>query len=219
MPANVADGTKMGELLDEADEQGFHVDKLYGDSAYSNWEKIKERENETEFCVKVRGAVNKDGFYTKDEFGINLDDGKITCPAGKIADFNPNKEIKDSGLPVGFKTVDCKECQLRDKCTKSKTSRKITISKNEKDILNAKSYQKTDGFKADYGKRSNVERTISELTKHGGRQGRYKGVQKNGWQILMAALNNNVKKFMTFINNLKIPDKLQTEGELCSFTR
>ena len=28
MPANNTDGTKMGELLDKADENGFHVDKL-----------------------------------------------------------------------------------------------------------------------------------------------------------------------------------------------
>ena len=205
----------MGELLDEADEKGFHVDKLYGDSAYCDWEEIKEREDETEFCIKVRGAVNKDGMFTKDEFEINLEDGRITCPAGKNADFDPSKEIKDRGLPIGFRTEDCNECPLRDKCTKSKAGRNVTINKNERDILNAKSYQKTDKFKGDYGKRSNGERTISELTKHGGRQGRYIGIQKTGWQILMAALNNNVKKLMSYVNSIKIPEKSQIEGELC----
>lgn len=217
VPANAADGTKMGELLDEAENTNIHAEKLYGDSAYCDWAEIKKREGETEFCVKVRGAVNKNGMYTKDEFEINLEEGKIKCPAGNIADFNPNAEIKESGLPVKFDSELCKECPLRDKCTKSKTGRTVTINKNEKDILNAKAYQKTDEFKGDYPRRCNGERTISELTKHGGRQGRYIGLQKTSWQILMAAINNNIKKLMSFINNIKIPEKPRIEGDLCPF--
>jgi len=216
VPANTADGTKMAELLDEADESGFHVDKLYGDSAYCDWDEVKERENETEFCVKVRGAVNKGGMYTKDEFEINLEEGTIICPAGKTACFNPEREIKEKGLPVSFDSEVCKACTMREKCTKSNTGRKVTINKNEADILRAKSYQKTTEFKEDYAKRSNGERTISELTKHGGRQGRYKGRQKTHWQVLMSSINNNIKKLMTFINK-KSEKKSQTEGILCPF--
>lgn len=215
MPANTADGTKMGELLDKADEDGFHVDKLYGDTAYTDWDEMKMREGETEFCVKVRSAVNKNGMFTKDEFDINLEEGKITCPSGNVAVFEPDREIKDSGLPVNFNGKICKDCPQRDKCTKSKTGRTVTINKNEKDILNAKIEQRTDKFKADYSKRANGERTISELTKHGGRQGRYVGLHKTNWQILIAAINNNIKKLMSFINNAEEQKKSQIEGILC----
>jgi hypothetical protein len=215
MPANTADETKMGELLDKADEDGFHVDKLYGDTAYSDWDEMKKREGETKFYVKVRNAVNKDGMFTKDEFSIDLEEGKITCPEGNVAVFGPDREIKDSGLPVSFNEEICKDCPLRDKCTKSKTGRTVTINKNEKDILNAKNEQRTDEFKEDYSKRANGERTISELTKYGGRQGRYIGLHKTKWQILMAAINNNVKKLMSFINNTEKRKKSQIEGVLC----
>lgn len=215
VPANTADGTKMGELLDKADEDGFHVNKLYGDTAYSDWDEIKKREGETEFCVKVRSAVNKNGMLTKDEFDIKPEEGKITCPAGKVAVYDPNKEIKGSGLPVGFDEKTCKNCPLRDQCTKSKTGRKVTINKNERELLKAKIEQKTDTFKKDYSKRANGERTISEVTKHGGRQGRYIGLYKTKWQVLMAAINNNIKKLMSFINNAEKRKTSQIAGDLC----
>lgn len=216
MPANAADGTKMVELLNETDENGFHVDKLYGDTAYSDMDEIKKREDETEFCVKVRGAVNKDGMFTKDEFEIDIEEGKVTCPAGNVATFDSNKEINESGLTIGFGKA-CKDCPLRESCTKSKNGRQITINKNESDILSAKEYQKTEEFKKDYAKRSNGERTISELTKHGSRNGRYIGLHKTKWQALMAAINNNIKKLMAFIISGQNPKKSQIEGDLCPF--
>lgn len=50
--ANVADGEHMSGLIDECNEDGNNIDKLYGDSAYSDWEEIEKREKEgMEFCL------------------------------------------------------------------------------------------------------------------------------------------------------------------------
>jgi len=73
-------------------------------------------------------------------------------------------------------------------------------------------YQKTEAFKKDYGKRANGERTIAQLTRHGGRQSWYVGKSKTKWQLIMTAINNNVKAILRFIA-LKLQDV--AEGEVC----
>jgi len=80
-------------------------------------------------------------------------------------------------------------------------------------LANLKSFSfKTDKFKKDYAQRSNGERTISELTKYGGRQGRYVGTKKTKWQLTMVAIKNNIKATLRFIHK-KI--KTYQQDELC----
>ncbi len=73
----------------------------------------------------------------------------------------------------------------------------------------------TDEYKGDYPKRSNGERTISEVTKHGGRQARFKGTVKTKWQLTMVGINNNIKATARFIRRKR---QNNPQGELCPQT-
>lgn len=203
MPANVPDGTEMGKLIDQAKENGEEIEKLYGDSAYNDGEEINKRKNEIEIVAKVPGAVNKNGFYTKDDFKIDMQNGKIECPAEKIVYFNANS-IPENGKTIFFTSKNCDECNKKNKCTKSKNGRTVCINPDEEEIIEIKKFQKTEEFREDYAKRSNGERTISELTKHGARQGRFIGVAKTRFQLLLVSINHNIKKVMRYINNKSI---------------
>lgn len=209
--ANVKDGEHMGELIDEVNKTGNQIDKLYGDSAYCDWEEIEKREADMEFCVKAGKASNRHGLYSKDEFEIDVDKGTVICPAGQTAKFNPKKVKSRKKTSVNFGKETCAKCPNRDKCTKSKSGRQITIHTHEDKIQKQKKAQKTEAYKKEYSKRANGERTISFMTRHGGRKGRYIGKKKTGYQILMAAINQNVKAVMGHIINPKIPDT----GEVC----
>ena len=211
VPANVVDGTKLSDLLDKAKEDGYNIDKIYGDSAYSGFEEIEKRKGETEFVVKFPNPSNKKGKYTKDDFNINLEEGKVTCPNNATVEFDKEKEIGEKGLTIDFKKA-CENCPLKDKCTDSKKGRKITINKNEKKYKEARKKQNTEEYKKDYAKRSNVERNIYQVTSHGGRQSRYVGIKKTAWQVIMACINNNIKKFMSYI--YKNDDK-KAKGGVC----
>lgn len=200
--ANAVDGEHMSELIDEINETGFEINKLYGDSAYCNFEEIERRETEgMEFRVKTRNAVNKQGYYTKEDFKIDLEEGTITCPAEQRVRFDKKKVKKRKNSTVNFRKSVCENCPLRDKCTSSKNGRQITIHPYEDRIQEQREYQKTKEFKEDYSKRSNGERTIAEITRHGGRKGRYVGKEKTKFQVLMACINNNIKKIMGHILN------------------
>jgi transposase len=213
MPANVPDGTHMGELIDQSKENGQEIKKLYGDSAYNDREEINKRKGDTEVVAKIPKAVNKNGLYTKDDFKIDMENGTIECPAEKTVSFN-SASIPDSGKAICFGNDNCDKCSKKDKCTTSKTGRTVSINANEAEILEVKAFQKTTEFKEDYAKRSNVERTISELTKHGAREGKYIGVKKTRFQLLVSAINHNIKKVMKYIHRKKM-DIFSKTGYLC----
>ena len=106
----------------------------------------------------------------------------------------------------------CNHCPQKEQCTKSKKGRTIHIHPYEDRIEQQREFQKTAEFKEDYAQRSNGERTISELTKHGGRQGRYEGKQKIKWQLTMAAINNNIKATLRFLHK---KSKICPQGVVC----
>lgn len=214
--ANVSDGEHMSDLIDEVENTGNTVDKLYGDSAYSDWEEIEKREQDgMEFRVKVTQPVNAGGGYTKNEFDIDINEGTVTCPNGYVEDFDSEKIENREGATVKFDADKCNSCPKKEQCTKSNNGRSINIHPYEDKVEQQREFQQTAEFKEDYAQRSNGERTISELTKHGGRQGKYKGKLKTKWQLTMVSINNNIKATMRFIHR-----ELQSyqQGGLCPKT-
>lgn len=199
--ANVPDGEHMGDLIDDVINTGNTVDKLYGDSAYSDWEEIEKREKDgMEFVIKVPQSFNPKGGYSKSDFDIDLSKGSVTCPAGNFESFDPEKITNREGCVVCFGANTCNNCPLKGECTTSKIGRTITINPFEDRIDAQRKFQMTEEYKGDYPKRSNGERTISEATKHGGRQSRFKGTIKTKWQLTMVGINNNIKATARFIH-------------------
>lgn len=211
--ANVVDGTHMPDLIDKIEANGFHIDKLYGDTAYSNFEEIeKKQKTGMEFCVKVRGAVSKNGLFSKEDFKIDLENGTVTCPNNQMVEFDKERIKNREKTIISFNNA-CTECPLRAQCTNAKKgSRQVTIHPYEDKLQQQREYQKTQEFKDDYSKRSNGERAISNITRHGGREARYIGKKKTEWQLIMVGLNHNVKKFMGHIL-AKVKEK--SKGQLC----
>ncbi len=211
--ANVSDGDHMSDLIDEVEDSGNTIDKLYGDSAYSDWEEIEKREQTgMEFRIKVTQPVNAGGGYTKSEFDIDINKGTVTCPDGCSKEFDPDKIENREGTCVKFDAARCNMCPQKELCTKSNNGRTVNIHPYEDRIEQQRQYQQTVEFKEDYAQRSNVERKISELTRHGGRQGRYKGKLKTKWQLVMVAISDNIKATARFIHR-----KAQNypQGEVC----
>lgn len=212
--ANTKDGRYTGELIDEAKSDGVEIKKMYGDSAYADFEEMEKRKEEMEFCIKVRSSHNGAGGYTKDKFEIDLKEGTVTCPAGKVNKFKIQRVLEErKQVSVHFSDKTCRECSQREQCTQCKDGRRILIHPYEDKLQEQRAYQKTVEFKEDYSKRANGERTISHITAHGGRNSRYIGKKKTKWQLVMAAINHNVKMVMGYIQSKAKPDI--STGELC----
>lgn len=197
-PANTPDGKFLSDLIDQAQENDIDIDKIYGDSAYTDWDEIDKRKKDDniKFYTKVCSSINRYGLYTKDDFKIDIEKAEVTCPAGNTKDFNKEKLSKRKKQIVKFPTEKCKNCPLKGNCTTSKTGRSIAIHSYEDKIQEQLKLQQTTDYKEEYSKRANGERTIAHLTRHGARKARFFGNAKIKFQIILAAVNQNIKQIM-----------------------
>jgi len=163
---------------------------VYGDSAYGSGELIDQLEDAgAEANCKVQPPVAPGGHFAKDAFGIDLDAGTVTCPAGHTVSLRPAGKGQ-----IAYFAQACSGCPLAAQCTSSKDGRTIQTGPYEAQLTRARTRQADPAWKADYkATRPKVERKISHLMrrKHGGRRARVRGKPKvtADFNLLAAAVN------------------------------
>jgi hypothetical protein len=167
---------------------------VYGDSAYGAGDVLEQLETAgIEAMTKVQPAVAPGGMFTKDQFDINLQAQTVTCPNRVTIPIRPVRGNKKMAGQAEF-GLRCRTCPLADMCTKSKTGRRITISRHEARLTAARARQNDPDWKADYrATRPKVERKLAHLVRrrHGGRRARMRGTGRIAadFALLAAAVN------------------------------
>ncbi|HVA75953.1 MAG TPA: IS1182 family transposase [Acidimicrobiales bacterium] len=191
--AGAADALLAGDLpLAETAEELADQEPLtvYGDSAYGTGALLDSFEQTGVIArCKTQPPRAPGGRFPKSEFGIDLDAGTVTCPAGHTVVLRPLK----SGQIARFARL-CTGCPLAVKCTASRKGRTIHLGQHERQLASARARQTDPDWKTDYTQtRPKVERKISHLMrrKHGGRRARVRGATKVAadFQLLAAAVN------------------------------
>src|SRR6266542_3286286 len=127
------------------------------------------------------------GGFTVDDFTVDERAGTVTCPTGHA------RPISITGVAT-FGAL-CGACPLRQRCTTSKTGRKLFLGDHDALLRQARrDWAQDPHLRDDYRRhRPNVERVISQLASRGGRRLklRYLGVAtNNAWlKRRTAALN------------------------------
>ena len=163
---------------------------VYGDSAYGTGALLETFEQAgIQTRVKTQPPRAPGGRFPKSQFGIDLDAGTVTCPAGHTVATTPLKD----GQHARFGKL-CAGCPLAERCTASRSGRTIHLGLHERQLAGARARQTAPDWKADYTQtRPTVERKIAHLTrrKHGGRRARVRGTPKVAadLSLLAAAVN------------------------------
>jgi hypothetical protein len=163
---------------------------VYGDSAYGAGGVLDTLEQaDAEIMCKVQPPNAPAGRYAKDAFGIDLEAGTVTCPAGQTTGL---RAVKDGHI-AHFAQA-CAGCPLAERCTTSSSGRSIHVGLYEQQLARARARQTDPAWKADYtATRPKVERKISHLMRrrHGGRRARVRGHTKVNadFALLAAAVN------------------------------
>jgi hypothetical protein len=201
-PANTGDAEPVPDLIADlthhdpagpsaADDVAAAV---YGDSAYGAGDVLEQLENAgIEAMTKVQPPTAPDGMFTKDQFDINLQDQTVTCPNRVTIPIRPVRGDKKLAGKAEF-GLHCRTCPLVDMCTKSKSGRRISISRHEARLTAARARQNQPAWKADYqATRPKVERKLAHLVRrrHGGRRARMRGRLRIAadFALLAAAVN------------------------------
>jgi hypothetical protein len=161
----------------------------YGDSAYGTGDlrDAIDRAGDTPVIKPKPLQSAVEGGFTMDDFTVDEDAGTVSCPAGKTRPISTTRIATFGAL--------CRDCPLRERCTKSKTGRKIVLHEHD-DLLRAarRDWRDNADLVERYRRhRPNVERVISQLANRGGRRIklRYRGTtNNNAWlKRRTAALN------------------------------
>jgi hypothetical protein len=151
----------------------------YGDSAYGTGD-LRGAIDDTgadEAVIKPKPVqAPVEGGFTVDDFTVNEQAGTVTCPAGNTRPISEKNRVATFGAR-------CHDCPLRERCTKSKTGRKIVLHPRDDLLRQARrDWAHQPELREKYRKfRPNVERVISQIASHGGRRLklRYRGTTKN----------------------------------------
>ena len=135
------------------------------------------------------------GGFTADDFTVDATTGTVTCPAGHTKTLG--KPRSGGNRVAQFKTL-CRDCPLRDQCTKSKTGRVFSVHADW-DLLKAARDQATTDtdWQAEYRRwRPPVERAIAWLVAKGNRRVPYRGVHANNTWLHHRAAALNLRRLI-----------------------
>lgn len=150
----------------------------YGDSAYGTGDlrgAIDDTDGDEAVIKPKPLQAPVEGGFTVDDFTVDEDAGTVGCPAGNTRPISKTRVATFGAL--------CRDCPLRQRCTTSKTGRKIVLHERD-DLLRQARRDWVDKpeLREKYRKyRPNVERVISQIASLGGRRLklRYRGTTKN----------------------------------------
>jgi hypothetical protein len=184
--ANAPDREAVDDLLAPVAEMDDKPE-VFADSAYADGPTLEHLEGQGfEVVARVPPASHKKGFFSKDDFAIDLGAGTVTCPAGRTVHARFNE--KGEGTASFGKL--CATCPLAAQCTTSKAGRNVGVHPNEEILQRHKEEQKTPEWKQRYtSTRPKVERKIGHMARKawGGRKARCRGVARSFTDVLTRA--------------------------------
>jgi hypothetical protein len=183
--ATTADGEVLADLLG-ADPVA--VAEVIADTHYGSTDIRQGLAGQgVELVAPAQPSSAPKGYFSKDDFMIDLEAGSVTCPAGQTA------TIPVSAAPrrqVRFDAATCAACPLRDRCTRRAGGRTVDIRRDEELLLLARQARWTREFRNRYRQRAQAERKNAQLKSRRAKLP-WRGVVKaNAWlKLRMAALN------------------------------
>jgi Transposase DDE domain/Transposase domain (DUF772) len=183
--ATTGDGEVLAELLDH---DPVAVAEVIGDTHYGSAQTRRTLAEEgVELTAPAQPSSAAKGYFSKDDFTIDLEAGTVICPAGHTA-IIPTSTAQRRQARFGARV--CAGCPLRDRCTKRSGGRTIDINRDEELLIEARQARWTSQFRSRYRQRAQVERKNAQLKSRRSKLP-WRGVTKaNTWlKLRMAALN------------------------------
>lgn len=183
-PANVPEYEPAARLLDAVARHGS-IAVLDIDRGYLASPAVEALHREGAVISSRAWRPNPhSGFFTKEEFDIDLRKGRVVCPAGESASIFP------SGA-AWFSADDCGSCFLKPLCTAG-TRRTIVIHRQEDLLIQLRKRGRTPRGRAELRKRTAVEHRLARIGAIQGERARYRGTRKNELDLNRAATIANL---------------------------
>lgn len=164
------------------------VAEVLGDTHYGGAEARRELASQgIELVAPAQPSSAPKGFFSKDDFLIDLEARTATCPAGHVAAI---PVVRNRGRAQARFGAHCSGCPLRARCTSSARGRLVEITADEELLAPARAARWTRPFRDRYRERSRVERKAAQV-KYRSPKVPWRGLVKaDAWlKLKVAALN------------------------------
>ncbi len=192
LAGNAGDQEKALGLVQQSERvMEAEVVETVGDCAYGGGPTRRAfAEEERILTAKVPASHHGDCF-PKSEFGIDLEQMEVRCPAGQST-----RDYRSAGDGRGgqflFAAATCQACPLRSQCVRGRGPRSISIQAEERLQPQARAHNQTQAGRQSLRERVVVEHRIARLVGLGIRKSRYFGRKKTRFQVVMAAVVANL---------------------------
>ncbi len=211
-PAHLPDVSQTGKVHEDLARRGLPPAEHLADAGFVDADLLVR--SALEHGIDLVGPVRPnsgwqagvEGAYDISRFAVDWEAKEVTCPEGRRS--RSWKPVVDpwgnADIVVKFARKDCRECESRALCTRSKEEpRHLTLlpSKEEHEAVQAaRLSQKTPEWKARYDDRAGIEGTFSRATSVLGlRRARYKGQQKAGLEHVFTAVALSILRVVEWL--------------------
>ena len=197
LPGNAPDAEGALDLVSESERNiGSGVCETVADAAYGDGETRRQfAEAERTLVAKVPKPP-RSRYFTKQDFHIDLEAGRCTCPAGEITTrlHRQGRDRDGYGKRVPrrafvFEGAVCDGCRLRPQCVKAAPGRgrRVNLHAQEGLLQEARALQASAAFAPYRAWRQAAEHRLARLMQLGLRQARYRGRARTEAQLLLTA--------------------------------
>jgi hypothetical protein len=187
LPANHADQEALPGLADELAKHG-QLDELFVDRAYLGSPRIAEMVRDGVHVRSKPWPSRNGGRFTKQDFDLQLKEGRVVCPADVAATISPETLI------ARFPAEICSACPMRARCTTAvNKGRTVSIHPQEALLVKLRREIKTDAGRERLRRRTTVEHSHARLGRIQGPRARYKGTRKNTLDVRRCATVDNLQ--------------------------
>jgi IS5 family transposase len=188
LPANVREHEGAAPLLEGLESRGWVLSELHADRGYLPAHALHERrEAGMKVVSKPPTPARKDGRFGKADFGIDVDAGIVTCPAGQTAPIGLGKKPA-----ARFRRSTCRGCALQEKCLPDSGQRVVTMHPYEAFHQQMAAELGTTEGRAARRERTVVEHALAHVGAVQGRRARFKGLAKNQFDLERSAAVRNL---------------------------
>jgi transposase len=205
----VHESHRMHSLIDKHQENtGRTVETVVADSKYGTIENyltcsdrgIKAHVNSLEQPKKRTGT--KKGIFPKEVFVYDADNDVFICPAGQTLKRRKYfKKRKHYEYAASVST--CRSCQLRERCTKSKSGRTLKRHVRQDDLdFMVKQADSRESQKDIRTRQHLMERSFARGTRYGYQRARWRRL----WRVeIQEYLTAGIQNMMVLFRNIKEP--------------
>ena len=212
---NTDDSETLADLLaGHKENTGAAPQALVGDSGYHSGANraLLAGEEITDYVAVPTPKGHKQGRFSTSDFEIEWDEEeerpvRALCPGGQLAEGAKWKRETHSWV-LYFGKQQCAGCPLRERCTRQKRGRSLSVSRYHRLHEAARERQGSEEGQAAQVARLGIERTFAVQQRRGGlRRARYRGREKVAIQAYLSCTVLNIVRRAKLLLSGYLSDK------------